>query len=164
RDAILKCKGISVILGSIAFGEEIHLVDLRSHLEPLRSKYKVIIIDSAPGLGPEVVAAMIACDEIIVLTNPYLPTIASTLKTFTAAERYKVQIAGVIVNRVMREPFEISSEDVRKALGWPVISTIPEDSRVREATAKGVPVVMYFPESPAAQRFMKVGDYILERL
>lgn len=163
HEAILKNRGLQVIVGSIAFGEEVHLVDLKGHLEPLLSKYKVIILDSAPGLGPEVVAAMKACDEIIVVTSPYVPTVASTLKTFTAAERYKIPVMGVVVNRVMGEPFEISPEDVRKALGWPVIGVVPEDSKVREATAAGVPVVEKTPNSPAAIRFMKIGEYVVKR-
>ncbi|MFN4133352.1 MAG: P-loop NTPase [Candidatus Hadarchaeales archaeon] len=162
--AILKCRGLHAVLGSIAFGEEVHLVDLRGHLEPLMGKYKVILLDSAPGLGPEVISAMKACDEILVVTNPYVPTIASTLKTFTAAERYKIPIVGVVVNRVLGEPFELSEGEIRKALGWPVITNIPEDPKVREATAAGVPVVDRTPDSPAAKRFMKVGDYLIERL
>ena len=36
--AITKCHGVRTILGSIAYGEEIHLVDLGSYLEPLKKK------------------------------------------------------------------------------------------------------------------------------
>ena len=68
--AVIKRHGLPVLLGSIAYGEQIHLVDLRGHLEPLKKKYKLIIIDSAPGIGSEVVAAIKACDKIIVVTDP----------------------------------------------------------------------------------------------
>ncbi len=162
--AITKCDGLHALLGSIAFGEDVHSVDLRSHLDILRSSYKVIILDSAPGVGPEVVSAMKACDEVIIVTNPYIPTVASTIKTFGAAERYKISVIGTIVNQIRGEPFELRMEDVRKALGWPILAAIPEDSKVREATSVGVPVVRHAPDSPAAKRFLKLCDSVLDHI
>ncbi len=161
---VMKCHGLPVLLGSIAYSEEVHLVDLRGHLEPLKSKYKVILIDSAPGIGSEVIAAIKACDEIIIVTNPHIPVVASTLKTFREAERYKIPIVGVIVNKVRGEPFELPIKDVKKALGWPIISVVPEDPKVREATAAGIPVVRYAPQSSAAKEFKKLGEFLIKRL
>jgi MinD-like ATPase involved in chromosome partitioning or flagellar assembly len=160
---VMKCQGLPVLLGSIAYGEEIHLVDLRSYLKPLKKKYKLILLDSAPGIGSEVVAAIKACDEIIIATNPDIPTVASTLKTFRAAGRYKVPIIGTIVNMVRKEPHELPIKDVKKALGWPIIAVVPEDRRVREATAAGIPIVRYKPKSPAAREFKKLGESLMKR-
>lgn len=162
--AIINCHGLDVLLGSIAFGEEIHLVDLRSLLEPLRNKYKIIIIDSAPGIGSEVVSAMKTCDEIIIVTNPEIPTVASTLKTFRAAERYKIPILGVVVNKMRGEPFELPVKDVKKALGWPIVAAVPEDRKVREATAAGVPVVIFDPKSQAALEFKRLSEFVVKRI
>ncbi|MEW6222938.1 MAG: MinD/ParA family protein [Candidatus Hadarchaeota archaeon] len=162
--AVMKCHGIPVLLGSIAFGEEVHLVDLQAHLAPLKSKYKVIVLDSSPGIGPEVVAAMKACDEILVVTNPLTPTIASTLKTFGAADRYKIHVLGSVINMVRKEPFELSIDDVRRALGWPVLASVPEDPKVREATIAGVPVLFHDADSPASQSFAKLGRSIMKYL
>jgi MinD-like ATPase involved in chromosome partitioning or flagellar assembly len=160
--AVMKCHGVPVLLGSIAYGEDVHLVDLRGHLKPLKKKYKLILLDSAPGIGSEVVAAIKACDEIIIATNPDIPTVASTLKTFRAAGRYKVPIIGTVVNMVRREPHELPIKDVKKALGWPIISIVPEDRGVREATAAGVPIVRYKPKSPAAREFMELGEFLMK--
>ncbi len=162
--AITKCSGLPAVLGSIAFGEEVHLVDLRSHLESLRSSYNIIILDSAPGVGPEVISAMKACDDVIIVTNPHIPTIASTIKTFGAAERYKTSVIGTVVNQIRGEPFELRMEDVRKSLGWPILVAVPEDPKVREATSVGVPVVRFAPDSPAAKRFSKLCDSVLDHI
>jgi len=161
---IMNCHGLDVILGSIAYGEEVHLVDLRGLLEPLKAKYKLILIDSAPGIGAEVIAAMKTCEELIIVTNPEIPTVASTLKTFRAAERYKIPIFGAVVNMMRGEPFELPVKDVKKALGWPVIAAVPEDRKVREATAAGVPVVNYEPKSAAAIEFRKLSEFIVKKL
>jgi len=162
--AIIENQGVRAIFGSIAYEDEVRLVDLREVLAPLKSKFKLIILDSAPGIGSEVVAALKACDDIVIVTNPYVPTVASTLKTFRAAERYKVPILGVVVNRVAKEPFELPMKEIRKALGWPIIAVIPEDKKVRESTAAGIPVVRYSPRSPAALELKRLGDYIVNHI
>ncbi|MEM2192028.1 MAG: P-loop NTPase [Candidatus Hadarchaeales archaeon] len=164
ENAILTVQGLKMILGSIAFEDEVHLVDLRELINPLRKMFKLVIIDSAPGIGSEVVAALNACDEIIIVTDPYVPTIASTLKTFRAAEKYKVPIFGVVVNRVAGDPFELPIKEIRKALGWPVVAVVPEDKKVREATAAGIPVVKYAPKSPAAKQFVMLANTVYEHL
>lgn len=164
ENAILEIQGLQMILGSIAYEDEVHLVDLRELLSPLRRKFKVILLDTAPGIGSEVVAAMKACNEIIIVTNPYVPTIASTLKTFRAAERYKVPILGVVVNRVAGEPYELPLREIKKALGWPVIGVVPEDKRVTESTAAGIPVIKYAPRCRAAKQFEALTDFLVEHL
>lgn len=162
--AVMGCHGMHAVLGSIAFGEEIHLVDLRGKLEPLKKDHKVVLIDSAPGVGVEVVAAIKACDEMLIVTSPEVPTIASTLKTFRAAERYKVPIVGVVVNKVLGERFELPIEEVKKALGWPIISVVPEDKKVREAAAAGAPVTRYAPKCAASVEFRKLAEFLVKRI
>ncbi|MEW6221713.1 MAG: MinD/ParA family protein [Candidatus Hadarchaeota archaeon] len=162
--SILEIMGVHAIFGSIAYEDEVRLVDLREFLAPLKSKFKAIFLDSAPGIGSEVVAALKACDDIIIVTNPYVPTVASTLKTFRAAERYKVPVLGVVVNRVAGEPFELPMKEIKKALGWPVIAAIPEDRKVRESTAAGIPVVRYAPNSKASVEFRRLGDFLVDHI
>lgn len=164
EETITKHHGLQTILGSIAYGEEIHLIDLGDYLRPLKKKHKVILIDSAPGIGAEVVAAMKACDEMFIVTNPHIPTIASTLKTFRMAERFKIPIIGVVVNRVRGEPFELPIKDVKKALGWPIIAVVPEDSKVRQSTAVGIPIAHYKPKSRAAVEFRRLSEFLIEHV
>ena len=130
----------------------------------MRPKYKLIIVDSAPGLGTEAIAAIKACDEIIIVTNPEIPTIASTLRTFRAAQRYRVPIMGVVVNKIMEKKFEVPLPEVRKALGWPIIAAVPDDDKVRESLTAGVPAVKYAPNSSAAKALAELADRIFEKL
>ncbi len=162
--AITNCDGLPALLGSIAYGEEIHLVDLKSVIEPMKGKYRIILVDSAPGIGSEVIAAMRACDEMLIVTNPEVPTVASTLKTFRAAERYKIPILGTVVNKVWGEPYELPIKDVKKALGWPIVAVVPEDRKVRESSAAGVPVVRYDKNSPAAVKFRELGEFLIRHI
>jgi septum site-determining protein MinD len=155
--------GLHTIPGSIAYEEKVHLVDLKSCIEPLRQKYKTIIIDSAPGLGIEVIAAMKASEEMLVVTTPEIPTIASTLRTFRAAERYRIPIAGVVINKVRGKRYEVPISEVRKTLGWPIVAVVPDDDKVRESLTAGVPVARYSSKSPAAKEFTKLAEHVLEK-
>lgn len=156
--------GLHALLGSVAFGEEAAPIDLRGLLEPLMHKYTAIILDTAPGLGAEVIAAMKASDEIVAITNPHIPTIVSTLKTFRAAERYRVPITGVVVNKVLKKRYEIPMKEVEKTLGWPVLAAVPEDEKVPESLWAGVPVVCHAPKSKAARKFNELGELFFARL
>jgi MinD-like ATPase involved in chromosome partitioning or flagellar assembly len=163
EQAILEVQGVKMILGSIAFEEDVKLVDLGELISPLRSEFDFILLDSAPGVGSEVTMALKACSGMFIVTNPYVPTIASTLKTFRAAEKYKIPILGVIVNRVAGEPYELSLKEIKRALGWPVIGVVPEDKAVTESTAAGIPVVRYKPNSPASKKLKVLAGEILKK-
>ncbi|KUO41478.1 MAG: hypothetical protein AVW06_01225 [Hadesarchaea archaeon DG-33-1] len=106
--------------------------------EPLKKKYKYIVLDSAPGLSPEVIAAVKASDELLVITNPEVPTIATTLRTFRAAERYKIPVTGVVVNKIRGKRYEVPTSQIRKTLGWPIVGLVPDDDKVRESLTVGI--------------------------
>lgn len=155
--------GLHFIPGSIAVSEEIHLIDLKSCLEPLKKKYKYIVLDSAPGLGPEVIAAVKASDELLVITNPEIPTIATTLRTFRAAERYSIPITGVVVNMVRGKRYEVPISEIKKTLGWQIAAVVPDDDKVRESMTVGTPVLRHAPLSPAAKKFRALGEHLLAK-
>lgn len=164
ENAIRVVEELHAIPGSLAYEEDIPFIDFKSKIEPLRSKYKLIILDSGPGLGPEAIAAVKASDEMLIVTNPEIPTIASTLRTFRAAERYRVPIIGTVVNKVSGKKYEVPLAEVKKSLGWPVLMIVPEDEKVRESLTAGVPVIKYAPKSSAARAFSELADRIYERL
>jgi len=156
--------GLHVIPGSLAYEGDIPMIDFKASIEPLKRRYKIILLDSGPGLGMEAVAAIKASDSMLIVTNPEIPTIASTLKTFRAAERFHVPILGTVVNKVSGKKFEVPLSEVKKTLGWPVLMSIPEDDKVRESLTAGEPVVNFAPKSSAARAFFELGDRALEKL
>lgn len=163
-EVVVGVDGLDAIFGSMAFGEEVHRVDLKGCLDPLKKEYNLILLDSSPGLGSEVISAIKACDEMVILTNPDTPTVASTLKTFRAAEKYKVPIFGTVVNKVLGKDYELSAQDIKDALGWPIVASVPEDERVRQATVEGLPIVNFEPESEAAKEFVRLSDKVEDHL
>jgi len=117
----------------------------------------VILIDSAAGLGRESIKAIESSDELILVTNPDLPSVTDALKTANIAEECGTKVVGVVLNRVGKRPSELSVEEVEAMVGHPVIATIPEDSRVHESIAMKTPIVHHRPNAPAAVELKKLA-------
>lgn len=160
KETIKKVGKLDVIYGSTGFGEISYRVDLGSYLQPLTREYRAIFIDTAPGLGSEAISALRACDEMVIVTTPDYPSVASTLQTFRAAEEYKVSLIGIVINKVLGEKFEISTKDIKKTFGWPIISSVPNDVKVLESVSMCIPVVQHAPKSPAAKEFMRLAKLL----
>jgi septum site-determining protein MinD len=156
--------GLHLLPGSIAFTTDVGMVDLSSIIEGLRKRYDVIILDSAPGFAPEVISAMKVCDEVLVCCQPQIPAIAGTLQSMRALERFKIPILGVVLTRVTGKRYEVPTSEIRRTLGWPTLVEIPEDDVVPESITRGIPVVLYAPNSPAAQQYLKLARMILAHL
>jgi septum site-determining protein MinD len=156
--------GLHIIPGSVAFTDDLGSIDLRGILDELTKKYDVVILDSAPGFGLEVFAGMKACDELLICCQPRVPAIAGTLQTFRAADRLKIPVFGVVLNRVTGKRFEIPTYDIKRTLGWPTMAIVPEDDMVAESVTRGIPVVLHAPNSPAAVEYRKLAKGILTHL
>jgi septum site-determining protein MinD len=156
--------GLHLLPGSIAFTTDVGSVDLAPIVEKLRGKYEVIILDSAPGFAPEVISAMKACDEVLVCCQPQIPAIAGTLQSMRALEKMKIPILGVVLTRVTGKRYEVSTSEIRRTLGWPTLVEIPEDDMVPESITRGIPAVLYAPDSPAAQQYLRLARLILAHM
>lgn len=129
----------------------------------LTGKADYILVDCAAGLGREAVSAIDAVDEILLITNPDLPSVADALKTAAIAKRMRKNIIGVVVNRRKRKEHELSLKEIRDVLELPVISQIPEDKLVAESIAAKQPIIEYAPDSGAAIEITRLAHKMTGR-
>lgn len=140
---------------------EIDVQNLKTKIKELTKNYDLVLLDSAPGLGVDVVAVMDAADGLLMVTNPELPVVTIILKTLKLANDLNVPIDGVILNRVRGKEYEMTQEEVSDCLGIPVISVIPEDEKVSEAVSKWTPVALRSPNSPSSIRLKKLAANVI---
>lgn len=127
----------------------------------LMGKTDFVLLDSAAGLGREAVSAMNAVDEILLITNPDLPSVADALKTAKLAESLNKKVIGVVVNRVRERNYnELTKAEIEEMLGYPIISQIPEDREVVRSLFAKMPIVNYNHNSPAAVEFRRLAHYL----
>lgn len=126
-----------------------------------KSKYDYVIIDCAPGFGKDVIAAIKAVDELIVVTTPQIPDVDDALKIIELLGMMKKKVDGIVVNRVKGAKYELKIEQLEQTFDAPILAVIPESKQVPESIAAGVPLITYAKYSSAAIEIKKLAAKLL---
>jgi len=161
KDAIQKLENFDILPSSIFTTIEINPFDLRTKLRGLKNKYDFIIIDSSPALNEETLAAMLASDELFIVTTPDHPTLSATLKAAKLANQRKVQINGLILNKVHNRNFELSIDDIEKTAEIPVMAVIPYDVNALKSLSEFKPLTSHKPKSKASIEYKKLAGVLV---
>lgn len=155
--------GLKVVPASISLkkAREADFENLKDALTEFLALPSVIILDSAAGIGREAMAAIMASDETLIVTNPDLPSVTDALKTIKIAEEVGSTVVGVVLNRVRNDGLEMTTDNVETILDLPVVGIIPEDNYVRRALHMKSPLLYEFPKSRAAIAFKKLAANML---
>ena len=145
---------------------------LRECLAPVRERYRFVILDCPPSLGPLTVSALVAADRVIVpVQTEYfaLEGLAGLLDTLALVQRElnpRLTIAGMILTmhdsrtRLGRDV----EREVREHFPELVFSTvIPRNVRVGEAPSYGLPVTHHDPHSAGAQAYFELAKEVAAR-
>ena len=130
---------------------------LKQKIGHLKNSYDLILVDSSPNLNDEVLATMIASDELLVVTTPDYPTLSTTLRAVKLAKQKRTPITGIILNKVRNKGFELSLEEIEDAAGVPVLSVLPDDINVLEALSATTPVALHKGMSNASIELKKLA-------
>ncbi|MDI6807135.1 MAG: cell division ATPase MinD [Candidatus Aenigmarchaeota archaeon] len=128
----------------------------------LMGKADYILMDCASSFGQEVISTLAACDEVIVITNPDLPSVTEAFKGIKIAGQEGKEVLGVVINR-LKDKKKLKKEDIEEILGVPVLAEIPEDENVTASISTKTPIVSYKPNSPAAKEIKKLACKITGR-
>jgi len=130
---------------------------LKQKLNDLNADF--IIMDSSAGLGREALASLDACDEVLVLVNPEIPSVADALKLIKISEELKKEVIGVVVSR-KRGKLEMKMNAIESLLEHPIIGVIPEDEHMKKALVREDSVFNLYPNSDAGRAYNKLAHYL----
>ncbi|MFB6193059.1 MAG: cell division ATPase MinD [Candidatus Nanohaloarchaea archaeon] len=119
-----------------------------------------VFIDAAAGIGDEVEAAIEASDEVLLVSEPELPSLTNCLGAKKLAEQLDREVLGLVVNGVREERSEVDREDIEDLVETEIIGQIPDHRHVREAIALREPVVAHKPSSKASLAIKDVAHRI----
>ncbi|MBI2147093.1 AAA family ATPase [Candidatus Woesearchaeota archaeon] len=145
------------IIPSHVVPKKVNPLKLKGKLNLIKDKYDIILIDSSPSLNEEILATMIAADELLVISSPDYPTLSCTIHAVKIAKRQGTPITGIILNKVRNKEFEVSTEDVEAATGTPVIGVLPDDVNLLAALSQTRPAVEHDPYSDAVIEYKKIA-------
>lgn len=159
--AVHELGNFDILPASIFKNSKANPLLMREKIKSLKKKYDYVIIDSSPSLDNETLGAMIASDEILVITTPDHPTLSTTLKALKLAKQRGTPISGIILNKVHNKNFEISPEHVETTLEIPIMAIIPYDINFLRALSNFIPSVEFKPNSEASDEYKKLAATLI---
>lgn len=153
--------GLRVIPADFSLKERhVDIAELKNHIHKLAGEADYIIMDCAPGLGLDARAAIDACSEFLIVTNPETPAVADAYKTYKAIKNMNGKVLGLVVNKVNNDSYELQSGEIEDFFNEKVIGIVPEDRSVRASIQNKKPVVMHKPNSKASKAYQKLAMHI----
>lgn len=161
EDAIYEYdENLHVLPGSLV-GKELNPFLLKEKLKSVDKKYDVIIIDSSPALNKEMIATMVASDNLLVVSSPDTPTLSTTMRAVRLAKQKKTPISGIVLNKVRNKKFELSLHDIEEAAGVPVVAVMNDDVKMLEALAETKHIAEYAPKRDITYKYRKLAACVL---
>ncbi len=129
-------------------------------MSKLVSDADYILIDAPAGISKDGVIPLAIADEVLLVVNPELSSMADAVKTKVLTEMVGGAIGGIILNRASAEKTELTAQKIGDIMGVKVLEVIPEDPSVRRAAAFKTPVVVKYTDSSAAIAYRRLASKI----
>ena len=149
------------ILPSSLLNEGVDCTRFHQYIASLRSLYDVILIDSSPTLNQEMLATILASDELFVLTTPDYITLASTLHAVKVAKQKRTYISGIIINKIRGKKFELDLEEIQDATKVPIVSVLEDNENVMRALSKSKPVSFFSKKNNVSVEYRKLAAALI---
>jgi septum site-determining protein MinD len=116
----------------------------------------LIIVDSPPGIGPEVESIIKASDDVLIITNPEIPAVTDALKAAHVTRGLGKEPLGIVMNRT-GDKYDLRPEEVETMCGVRVIGSIPDDRAIKRSIFNRNPVLHDKPLSKSSMAFMEIA-------
>ena len=173
--------GLDVLPSSLDLaGAEVELVPafsrehrLRRALEPVRSRYDLVLVDCPPSLGLLTINALVAADQILVpIQCEYyalegLSQLLRTVELVSDGLNPALRVGGVALTMFdgRTNLAQQVVDEVRSFFGPVAYDTIiPRTVRLSEAPSFGQPIITFDPTSKGARAYFKLAREVGERL
>jgi septum site-determining protein MinD len=153
--------GIKIIPSGLSISnyQRVDAERLISVAKSLISDFDYILIDAPAGIDKNVLSAISASTQVLLITEPTSPSVADVFKVKIVCERLNQKVLGIVVNKVSSTKGEISEKEIMKMLELPSYGTIPYSADIRESflLKKIKPILIHNPNSPSANSFRYIA-------
>ena len=134
----------------------------KSMAKELASQDSLIVVDSAAGIGCQVVSSLAGANAAILVAEPTPASFAALRRVFKLT-RHFMQPAGLVINKYDVNPeMTEEMEAFARERNVDLLGRIPYDDAIPRSMAMMRPVVEAFPDSPASKALLRVAERVLE--
>lgn len=169
--------GIRIIPGAsgisaLARLKPVEISGIIEGFQQLEGECDWLLVDTGAGIAANVLAFVLAADEALVVSNPEPPALADAYGLIKAVWEAKGRVSlKIVMNRsaTAQSGEEMAMRIVSlamKVLEQKVefMGTVHEDSHARRAVARQEPLLLLYPQSPAAVDIGSLADRMIHRV
>lgn len=122
-----------------------------------------MIVDSAAGIGCQVIASLGGADVAILIAEPTPASLSDVQRAYKVVKHFR-EPAYLIINKADINPGFTGLEEWAEKEGIPILGRIPYDRAVPESMSMLKPVVEAFPEAKASKAIVEIPETIKKEI
>ncbi|ASI98621.1 nucleotide-binding protein [Thermococcus celer] len=122
-----------------------------------------MIVDSAAGIGCQVIASVGGADLTILVAEPTPASLSDVQRVYRVVQHFR-QPAHLIINKADLNPGFTALREWAEAEGIPILGEIPYDRAIPESMGMLKPFVEAFPDSKAADAMRAIAERVKEEI
>jgi chromosome partitioning protein len=145
---------------------------LRKAIEPVRGKYRFILIDCPPALDLLTLNALVAADSVLIpiqcefFALEGISQLIDTIERVNDSFSHPLKIEGILLTMFddRTNLGKMVADDLREFFKDEIFETvIPRSIKLAEAPSHGKPIILYDVRSRGAESYVKLAKEILEK-
>jgi pilus assembly protein CpaE len=151
--------GLYAVCGadSPAAGDTVTGEDVTRLLASLAREFRYVVVDTAPGLSEQTLAALDRATDVVMLTSMDVPGVRGLRKELDVLRELAMIPAGRHVVMNFADPKGgLSVRDVETAIGTGVDVVLPRSKAVPASTNQGVPIISTHRRDPMAKEMQRL--------
>ncbi len=138
--------------------EGVDISKLPHVLNSVREKYDYIFLDSAPGIGKEVIYSLNACNEVLYIATPFLASITDIIRVQEVVKELNKNEIGLIINMIRNKSYEMKLKEIETLTNLKILGTIPYDEKFLYSQHHKLSVVDLYPDSKLTKIFIEIAS------
>ncbi len=122
-------------------------------------KAKHVIVDSAAGIGCQVIASLSGANKAILIAEPTPSSLSDLKRVYWLAQHFRIP-SYIIINKEGMNPGYKGIEEFAEENDIPIIGRIPYDSSIPKSLSSLKPLVEYAPDSPASKEIRRIAEIV----
>ena len=122
-----------------------------------------MIVDSAAGIGCQVIASLGGADAAILIAEPTPASLSDVQRAYKVVQHFR-EPAYLIINKADINPGFTKLREWAEGEGIPILGEVPYDSAIPRSMGLLKPIVEVFPESRASKALGEITKRIKEEI